>query len=94
MNPFHVISDAVDSFYEQSMMAPDFVLVGLREWTRLEQHFVLVGLREWTRLEQHFDPLGPESWTGLYVHTACGRIEVKCHPTYYSMIAPVVERMP
>jgi len=69
-------------FYERNMRAPDFVLVGLMEWTRMEQWAGSFPLSEALASGQFF------VWTGS------GKVEVRRHPTYYSMIAPVLEKMP
>jgi hypothetical protein len=79
MNPFEEISVEIDRFYERNMRPPGFVLVGRREWTRMEQ---LAG------------SIYGGSSQFFFVHTNNGKFEVKRHPTYYSMIAPVLERMP
>lgn len=83
MNIFNEISVEIDRFYERNMRAPDFVLVGLREWTRLEQRAGACPLALQMTTPQTF-----------FVWGYCGKIEVKRHPTYYSMIAPVLEEMP
>ena len=85
MNPFHEISEEIDRFCERNMRVPDFVLVGEREWARMEQ---------WADT----CPLGIyvlKVKTGrFFVSAICGKVEAKRHPTYYSMIAPVLEEMP
>jgi hypothetical protein len=77
MDPCNDIAEAIDRFYERTMHWPDFVLVGLREWARLQQ------VHSFGRPFARFS-----------VFAACGAIPVRRHPTYYSMIAPVLEEMP
>ncbi len=77
MNPFRQIAEEVDRFHERTMRAPDFVIVGLREWIQME------------RLAATKDDLGT-----FFVHTVSGKIPIRRHPIYYSMIAPVLEWMP
>lgn len=79
MNPFHEISAEIDRFYERIGRAPTFVLVGLMEWSSMEQH------------AEKFPGVEDVRW---FVGSPLGKIEVKRHPTYYSMIAPILEKMP